>query len=295
MNELRFMEIIGGIGDDLIRDADAEPAPRIRRTVPAGKICALGSLAAAAVIAVGAAAYFGARQSATPLRSESVMQTEQTAQSDTPAQTVHTEPDSRAETDAPAAASVTEPKHTARQTAGSGTAHTTVTQSEVRTEQSAPQTTGAQKGGMAEAVYLKPFPAAADPDADAFVGDVVHQVCVRTADGVYRQLAAEEYAANSVPETVSESDFGAYIGRITEVNDSDYHGNAAESQEPALAGADVYFYAPTGKNKAFIIVKKGSQCSLFFSDGIDVSAGIAKGLTFFDVQNADDIQSITYR
>lgn len=133
-----------------------------------------------------------------------------------------------------------------------------------------------------------------DPDSDAYGEDELHHIDVRTAEGFYHQLGLDEYADKQIPSTISLTDFGEYIGKIVEVDDSNYHGNSVESQEPALAGADVYYYAPTGKNKAFIIVKLGDQCSMFIDDSINESVGFQKGLAFFDVQSADDIQSIEY-
>ena len=41
-------------------------------------------------------------------------------------------------------------------------------------------------------------------------------------------------------------------------------------------------------------MKKGDQCSIFIADNINVSSGFKIGLTFFDVQSADDIDSIGY-
>lgn len=152
------------------------------------------------------------------------------------------------------------------------------------------------KGGVAiDSGYYHPFRATVDPDSDAYSEDELHHIDVRTADGLYRQLDFDDYEANGISDTISVTDYGSYIGKIVEVNDSDYHGNSVESQEPSIAGADVYYYAPTGKNKAFIIVKKSDQCSIFFADGINVSAGFQKGLAFFNVKSSYDIQCVEYQ
>ena len=151
------------------------------------------------------------------------------------------------------------------------------------------------KGGVStEKAYYRPFIATNDPDYDAYGDDEYHHIDVRTDDGFYRQLDLDDYENNGISSKVSNTDFGGYIGKIVEVNDLNYHGNSVESQEPSLVGADVYYYAPSGKNRAFIIVKLGNQCSIFIADNINQSAGFQAGLSFFDVQSADDIQSIEY-
>lgn len=157
-----------------------------------------------------------------------------------------------------------------------------------------PQNNGNKGGVSAENCYVQPFIATIDSDFDDYGVDELHHIDVRTADGFYRQLRSDEYDANGISSTISISDFGGYIGRIVEVSDYDYHGNQVESQEPAITGADVYYYAPMGNNKVFIIVKNGDQCSIFISDNINISSGFQNGFAFFDVNSADDIQMIDY-
>lgn len=239
MDELRFLEIMGKIDVDLLKEAEVD----IEKRYSAGPIVfkrfiyAVSTVAAAAVITVCSAAIYNARGNNLSAESE-----------------------------------------------GNSTAQ--------NTNSSTPD----NKGGIAlENCYIDPFSATVDPDSDAYSEDEVHQINIRTADGLYRQLEPEKYDANGISSNISVTDFGGYIGKIVEVNDSDYHGNGAESKEPTLAGADVYYYSGAGKNKAFIIVKKGDRCSMFIDDTIDVSDGFQKGLAFFNVQSADDIQAIEYR
>ena len=149
--------------------------------------------------------------------------------------------------------------------------------------------------------YYQPFSAKIVPGSKSFGGDgfgeeELHHIDVRTSEGFYEQLALDEYASNGISSTVSKTDFGEYIGKIIEVDNSyEYHGNAAESQEPTLAGADVYYYAPKGNNKAFIIVKQNEQCSIFFANEINTSEGFKNGFLFFNVQGAEDIMSVEYQ
>lgn len=239
MNELRFLEAIGKIDDSLIREADIGIA--LKPAVPKRRIYAFASVAAAAVIVVGTAAFIYSQKSSEILADNSSAQRSSSVQSTAPG------------------------------TAASETPSDTVS----------------------SALY-RAFNATVDPGSDAFSEEEAQHIDVRTADGFYRQLGLDEYEANGISKTVEPSDFGGYIGQIVEVNDSDHHGNAVESQEPTLANADVYFYAPKGDNKAFIIVRKNGQCSIFFSDGIDLSKGFKNGLVFYDVHSADDIQSIDY-
>lgn len=313
MNELRFLEAVGNIDDDLIREADANALPkhiRVRRG-----IYAFGSVAAAAVITIGSAAFYRAHQPAgLPAGSAAVQQTSVRTDSTAPenpaadstaaatgtgdSETVTAAVQDSGAQRTPAQDTGGTDAATPRTDAQTAPASRTV-QTTAQTVTDAPdnsRTTGGQKGGVSvgSGVYT-PFAATVDPDSDAFGDDEVHHVDVRTADGFYRQLSTAEYAANGIPASVSQSDFGGYIGKITEVSSTDYQGGAAESQEPAIAGADVYYYAPSGKNKAFIIVKKGGQCSLFCSDIIRTDAGFRSGLAFYHVQSAGDIQQISYQ
>ena len=143
--------------------------------------------------------------------------------------------------------------------------------------------------------YYSPFMKTVDITVDSFAEDELYHIDVRTAYGFYRQLEQNEYDVYGIPNKIDESDFGEFIGNIREVDDYDYHGNAAESQEPSLAGAEVYYYAPKGENKAFIIVKQSDQCSVFLADEINLSEGFQSGLSFFNVQRAEDIKSVEYQ
>lgn len=299
MTELKFLEIMGNIGDDLLKEADvdieknyiAKPAVSKRR------IYAVGSVAAAAVIAVGSAVFFSAHSPSELLGGDMLVQSG------------HNEGDSSggghgkipdrgsdfnsADTSNPAESR--DVNATFAETTPAVMSTDPSAENDGDTAQNTKPPEQDHKGGVTvENCYFQPFTATIDPNVDSYGADEIHHIDVRTADGFYRQLAFDEYAANGISGTISISDLGGYIGRIAEVNDYSYHGNGAESQEPSIAGADVYYYAPAGNNKMFIIVKKGDQCSMFVADEVDVSSGFRNGLAFFDVQSADDIRTIEY-
>lgn len=323
MNNLDFMQALGKIGDDLIENAEQASRAGIQKHRAGRGLYAVGTIAAAAVIAVGIGVY--QKTAKTPIQRIP----------DTPVITEATEPLAVTTRQTNVSAD-----HTQTAAARIGTAHpadettletaneTAITQAfsetvptettaATETEIAVPQTASAvrqtaaatesavsvqtaaetivHKGGIsAEGCRYQPFQPTVDPDSDSFGADECHHVNIRTADGYYRQLTQDEYSKHGISDTVSESDFGAYLGKITETADSAHHGNAAESQEPKLAGADVYFAAHSGKNKALLIVKQGQQCSVFLADTVNVSEGFRKGMRFFDVQSADDIRSVTY-
>ena len=322
MDKLKFMEALGNIDSDLIQEADTVPAkkPMIQRSIKFA-----GGIAAAAVLAVGAGVYLHAQKPETappktilPIVTQAVTTAETTEQG-VIAGGVLTDDDSALcgtywtnTTDDDSAlcgtywVNTTEPLppdqiivapgmiETAQSSAAASTVMTTQTEASAQT--SAAVSTAAsevQKGGIAiEGCAFAPFKANVNPDTDSFQEDEAIHVDIRTADGFYRQLAPAEYQTHGIRNEISASDFGAYIGKITETDRSDYQGNTAESQTPSLRDADVYYYAPAGKNKAFLIVKKDTQCSMFIADRINVSEGFKKGFAFFNVQSADDIQMI---
>ena len=237
MNELKFLEAIGKIDSDLIKEADVEQ----KKIFPKRKIYAFGSAAAVAMVAFGSVLLFNSYG----------------------------------------------------QSSGSVIGNNTLPITESQTEYN-PNTQGTK-------YYYQPFSAKIVPGSKSFGGDgfgeeELHHIDVRTSEGFYEQLALNEYASNGISSTIRKTDFGEYIGKIIEVDNSyEYHGNAAESQEPTLAGGNVYYYAPKGNNKAFIIVQQNEQCSIFFANEINTSEGFKNGFLFFNVQSAEDIMSVEYQ
>lgn len=315
MNELRFIQALGNLDDALLREADVNIEQHERKTPILSKrnLCVFGTVAAVAAIAVGVAAY---RHTAPPPvlppqnENSAIIANNET----TTSLIAHSDENLPSKTSSSVATEETTSdgsKHTTPYPLDSSSVKitdgstivsqpSTMVQSRVETSGSADikttPTTEAHKGGVApDGAYFRPFSATIDPDSDSFGDDELHHVDICTADGFYHQVGLEEYPANGISLTVSLSDFGGYIGKIVEVDNSDYHGNGAESQEPTLAGADAYYYAPAGKNKAYIIVKQGNQCSMFVSDNINISSGFKNGFSFFDVQSAADIQRVDYQ
>lgn len=311
MNELRFLKVMGKIDEDLLKEAevDIEKKYRSKPSISKRRIYAFGSVAAAAVVTVGSVAVYSSHNPFDLLVDHSIVHQDIPSQNNNepnnngvPLVTDNNDPtekstlneDNIRQTDPmnPQGASVSDDSF--MQTTTVNNSNEPPPSDNKKPQITEPQSNGNKGGVSAKSCYFQPFIATIDPDFDGYGVDELHHIDVRTAGGFYRQLRLDEYDANGISSEIGNSDFGGYIGRIVEVNDHDYHGNQAESQEPAITGADVYYYAPTGNNKAFIIVKMGDQCSVFISDSINISSGFQNGLAFFDVNSADDIQMIEY-
>ena len=78
MNELRFLEALGGIDDELIREAyiDIEKPVSVRAASSGMNLYVIGSVAAAAVISVGAAAFYNSHRPEKLLSESSVIVSE---------------------------------------------------------------------------------------------------------------------------------------------------------------------------------------------------------------------------
>ncbi len=259
MNEMKLYEAINLIDDDLILEAAREewtPRAYVCRSTPGWHIAA-GS--AAAVIAVGAIALYGMKISGS-----------------LPVDSYFGEFSSRVDS-ALSGGAVLQP--TSSNTFS--TSHVTSSASDMH------------KGGVEiDGAYYQVFECTPYPDIDLY--QEPRHMEIITEYGEYHQLLTDEYSKYNIDTEIAVSDFGDYIGKIVETDDFEYHGNAAESQEPNIAGADVYYYAPAGKSKAFLIVKNGRQCSIFVNDKVNLSCGIMNGLSIFDVKSAADIESVYF-
>lgn len=333
MNELKFLEVMGKIDNELIREADINTAeqPKRMRLISKRSIYAFGSVAAVAAIAVCSALLFNSynpsnfvdnsviqpnksgdnlpdTESIVPVSSDDESKEEtNTSNSNHDNSTKSTDEKDHQDTKKASSESSnsTKPKdekdnHVNDVSEQPSTDVSNPESSSAPQDNSTPQSTESQPSKQPPDKpnvkgYYKPFSATIDPDVDSFSEDELHHIDIRTSVGFYHQITLDEYTSNGISSTISTTDFGEFIGKIIEVNDYDYHGNAAESQEPTLAGAEVYYYAPKGNNKAFIIVKQNDQCSIFISDDIDTSEGYQAGLSFFNVQSAKDIESIEYQ
>lgn len=346
MNELRFLEVIGGIDDALIREAECDIPEQAEKPVPKRRLPLIAAIAAAAFLLLAlpmlnshkaknmldiptqpdlneepspendapAVSEETTEEATKPQEAETVStQAAGTASAYTPTDTLMIDTSTgipsgeqaRAEatggssdismpvagTAAPVAG---RPKTTSTASVQTRTSARTTSAPEIAAPEITTSAAAENKGGVdITGCVWSPFRATKDPDTDSYGDDEDHHVDIRTADGLYRQLSPDDYSRQGISGEVKLSDFGGYIGKAVEVASTyEYNGGGAETQEPTLAGADVYRYAPSGDNKAYIIVKKGTQCSLFMSDVISTSQGYRKGLEFFGVQSAGDIQSI---
>ena len=346
MNELKFLEAIGKIDSDLIKEADVEQ----KKIFPKRKIYAFGSAAAVAAVAFGSVLLFNSygqsgsvvdnsiiqpnnngenshtvnsvfpvssaeesKQDSRGLNSdnskienskdESVNNVSEQPSTDTSSQNISSAPADNSIPQITESQTEDESANNVSEQTSTDTSSQNI--SSAPADNSIPQITESQTehnpNTQSTKYYYQPFSAKIVPGSKSFGGDgfgeeELHHIDVRTSEGFYEQLALDEYASNGISSTVSKTDFGEYIGKIIEVDNSyEYHGNAAESQEPTLAGADVYYYAPKGNNKAFIIVQQNDQCSIFFANEINTSEGFKNGFLFFNVQGAEDIMSVEYQ
>ena len=341
MNELKFLEAIGKIDGDLIKEADVEK----KKTFPKRKIYAFGSAAAVAAVAFGSVLLFNSYGQSGSVVDNSIIQPNNNGENSHTVNSVFpvssaeeskqdsrglnsnnsktenskdesvndvskqpsTDTSSQNISSAPVDNSISQTEDESANNVSEQTSTDTSSQnvSSAPIDNSIPQITESQTehnpNTQSTKYYYQPFSAKIVPGSKSFGGDgfgeeELHHIDVRTSEGFYEQLALDEYASNGISSTVSKTDFGEYIGKIIEVDNSyEHHGNAAESQEPTLAGADVYYYAPKGNNKAFIIVKQNEQCSIFFANEINTSEGFKNGFLFFNVQSAEDIMSVEYQ
>ena len=304
MNELKFLEAIGKIDSDLIKEADVEQ----KKIFPKRKIYAFGSAAAVAMVAFGSVLLFNSYGQSGSVVDHSVIQpnnNENNSHTVNSVVSVLSDEESKELNSATSKIenSTDESVNNVSEQPSTDTSRQNI--SSAPADNSIPEITESQTEHnpdiQSTKLYYQPFSAKVEPGSKSFGGDgfgeeELHHIDVRTSEGFYEQLSLDKYASNDISSTISKTDFGEYIGKIIEVDNSyDYHGNAVESQEPTLAGADVYYYAPKGNNKAFIIVQQHEQCSIFFANEINTSEGFKKGFLFFNVQGAEDIMSVEYQ
>ena len=307
MNELKFLEAIGKIDGDLIKEADVEQ----KKTFPKRKIYAFGSAAAVAAIAFGSVLLFNSYGQSGSVVDHSIIQPNNNGDnSHTVNSVVPVSSDKAKQESKELNSDISKIENSTDESVNKvseqpSTDTSSQNISSAPADNSIPEMTESQTEDNPDTqstkFYYQPFSAKIEPGSKSFGGDgfgeeELHHIDVRTSEGFYEQLSLDKYASNDISSTISKTDFGEYIGKIIEVDNSyDYHGNAVESQEPTLAGADVYYYAPKGNNKAFIIVKQNEQCSIFFANEINTSEGFKNGFLFFNVHGAEDIMSVEYQ
>ena len=326
MNELRFLEIMGKIDDDLIRGAMSDVKQKDSRVITRRNICAFGSVAAAAVITVGSVAFYNAHKPSDLLADHSVIEQDNSHKNDgnSDHQGIHATTSSdkseehttnssaiASQTDKPqedTKGTVTTPVKDTDAVESENAASKTDSQTQRPSDSSAPDT---QQGTAQEHDHTDPpedptsannyyqnFKATVDPYSDAYGEDELHLVSVIISGRYYYQLDTSEHPAHNISAVVSDSDFGEYVGRINELYEHDDPSiYTVSSKEPNLSGADVYYYAPADSS-AVIIVKKGEQCSIFVFNGMttatDENSAFAETFKVYGAYSADDIESISF-
>lgn len=326
MNELRFLEIMGKIDDDLIRGAMSDTKQKDSRIVTRRNICAFGSVAAAAVITVGSVAFYNAHKPSDLLADHSVIEQDNSHKDDgnpdhqgVPATTNSDKSEElttnnsaiASQTDKPqedTKGTVTTPVKDTDAVESENAASKTDSQTQRPSDSSAPDTqqgtaqehdqTDPPEDPTSANYYYQNFKATVDPYSDAYGEDELHLVSVIISGKYYYQLDTSEHPAHNISAVVSDSDFGEYVGRITELCEHDDSSKyTVSSQEPNLSGADVYYYAPADSS-AVIIVKKGEQCSIFVFNGMttatDENSAFAETFKVYGAYSADDIESISF-
>lgn len=136
-----------------------------------------------------------------------------------------------------------------------------------------------------------------DPDTDFFGEDELHHIdVILKGNRLYEQIPESEYASYGIGKGLQKSDFGEFVGTIIEVgNSSEADASVPCSQEPTLAGCEVFFYKPVNC-EAIIIVRGNEHCSLFrFKYFTEEGIGYSDEYKMFNVLTADDILRIDYR
>lgn len=136
-----------------------------------------------------------------------------------------------------------------------------------------------------------------DPDTDYFGNDEFHHIdVILKGNRLYEQIPESEYSSYGMEKGLQKSDFGEFVGTITEI------GNYSEdvlptpcSQEPTLAGCEVFFYKPVNC-EAMIIVRGKEHCSLFrFMNFTKEGISYSDEYEIFNVFVADNISRIDYQ
>lgn len=162
-----------------------------------------------------------------------------------------------------------------------------------------------ESGTQEEKIQLTLFEASAvDPESDSYGDDELQHVdVILNSNRLYAQIDESEYTKYGIKTALDKSDFGAEIGTITEIAS---YSDALEteyseilstpcSQEPQLAGCDVYYYAPADC-EAVIIVKGNDHCSVFMFCGfLEDGHNLAEEMAIFGINSTEDLKKITYK
>lgn len=180
----------------------------------------------------------------------------------------------------------------------SGTASVSQTSQSAQTEPTGQPPAVTQKTETPPSgMYYQPFRSTVQADAsmDAYGEDEIHRVVLYADGRQYRQADPEEpealadFAAFPASGSVPASALGASLGTVTELDVYDQPLGTPCSKEPALAGAEVYEYAPAG-SRAVLVVRKGTQCSIFLYHGYLIGDGFADAFRFYN----SEITAVSY-
>ncbi len=136
-----------------------------------------------------------------------------------------------------------------------------------------------------------------DPDLDYYGEDELQHVdVILQGNRIYEQIPESEYTSYGIKKTLQKSDFGEFIGSITEIGPySEDVLSTPCSQEPAIAGCEVFYYQPVNCD-AVIIVRGNDHCSLFrFMNFTEEGFSYSDNYKVFNVLSADDISRIDYQ
>ena len=320
MNELKFLEVMGKIDDDLIREADVSTAVKAKPkpTISKRSIYAFGSVATAAVITVSSVAFYNAHKPSDMLADHSIVQPDDSDLS--PDQ--HNSPTTNHADTSASTSSYADDTHSSEQRETQKAVTTEVQATDLPSESAAGEDTQRRRTDHhatepsqdtaqepkhtdppadidTSGYYYEMFHATIDPYSDAYGEDELHIVSVIISGRYYYQLDPSEHPVYSISPNISSSDFGSYIGNIVELFGHDDPSNyTVSSKEPNLSGAEVYYYAPADSS-AVIIVKQGQQCSIFVFNGMAAvsdsnSSAFAETFKLYGANSAEDIQSISF-
>ncbi|MBR1764196.1 MAG: hypothetical protein IJ746_02270 [Ruminococcus sp.] len=127
-------------------------------------------------------------------------------------------------------------------------------------------------------------------EGDAYSEEQLPEVTLIYEDRYYRQLATERAAELGIGESLPEEAFGAPIGTVTEI-DTGSTDLPLASQEPTLAGAEVFLYAPADC-PAMVIVRQGGACGIF--EYTELRGSFRESFAFFGASGPEDIESVSY-
>ncbi len=136
-----------------------------------------------------------------------------------------------------------------------------------------------------------------DPDLDYYGEDELQHVdVILQGNRLYEQIPESKYTSYGIGKTLQKSDFGEFIGSITEIGPySEDVISTPCSQEPATAGCEVFYYQPVNCD-AVIIVRGNDHCSLFrFINFTEEGFSYSDNYKVFNVLSADDITRIDYQ